>query len=69
MTMKKTSSKGIPCLYCERDAVPGSDPPTCSYHGKLLKKAGLGGSPKTLKELDAMDDKKGDKKDADRLLE
>ena len=58
--MKKKSNQGLPCIFCERDAVPNSDPPMCEHHMKLDKKAGLRRYPKTLKELDALDGKGSD---------
>lgn len=51
MTMNKTSSEGIPCTYCNEDALPDTDPPVCANHLEMSKKAS--GRPETMKELDA----------------
>lgn len=49
MTMKKTSSEGIPCTYCSSPALPGTNPPVCGEHLQLRKQATA--EPSTLKEL------------------
>lgn len=60
MAMKKKSSEGIPCLFCERDAVKGSDPPVCERHMKELRKE-ASRVPRTMKELDNMEEQADDK--------
>ena len=52
MTMEKRSSEGIPCTYCDLDAVPGTNPPCCELHEDLVKEASEKSEPSTLKELD-----------------
>lgn len=53
--MEKKSSEGIPCTYCELDAVPGTNPPCCEMHICNVKEASeqpQQSGPSTLKELD-----------------
>lgn len=50
MAMIKNSNEHIPCVHCDRDAVPGTDPPVCEEHMKLKKKASAADA-ETLKEL------------------
>lgn len=52
--MEKRSSEGLPCTYCERDAIPGTHPPCCELHKDLVKEASAEkeSAPSTLKELD-----------------
>lgn len=52
--MDKKGNEGIPCTYCDEQAVPGTDPPACEKHAGLNKKAG-DAPPDTLKELDSAD--------------
>lgn len=49
--MDKRGTVGRRCAFCTRDALQGTDPPMCSEHSKLDKKASK--TPKTLAELDA----------------
>ena len=63
--MKKTSSEGIPCMFCERPAEPGSDPPVCKRHMKELKKE-ASRVPRTLKELDSLDGEDSSENGANR---
>lgn len=51
MTMIKQSNKGVPCTYCDKKALPNTDPPVCDKHKGFKKKAS---GAKTLKELEAM---------------
>ena len=30
--MEKKSSENIPCTYCDKDALPGTNPPVCKEH-------------------------------------
>lgn len=48
--LDKRSSMNIPCIYCEKDALPNTDPPVCVEHSDLVKK---GSVSSTLKELEA----------------
>lgn len=50
--MRKVSSEQIPCTYCEKQALPNTDPPVCEEHEKL-KKSATDEEQKTLKELEA----------------
>ena len=45
------NGKFLQCTYCEKQALPDTEPPVCEEHNKLQKKAS--DKPKTLKELDA----------------
>lgn len=48
--LDKRSSMNIPCIYCEKDALPDTNPPVCAEHVNLVKK---GSASSTLKELEA----------------
>jgi hypothetical protein len=52
--MEKRSSEGLPCTYCDLDAIPGTNPPCCELHKDLVKEASetKKSAPSTLKELD-----------------
>lgn len=52
--MDKTGKLNIPCTYCEKDALPDSDPPVCEEHAKMVKKASKD-EARTLKELETKD--------------
>ena len=52
--MDKTSKLNIPCTYCEKNALPDTDPPVCEEHARLVKKASKKGA-RTLKELETRD--------------
>lgn len=62
--MQKQSNKKVPCTWCDKDALPNTDPPACADHlehrpvadrcpGRLDKNASEPGDrlPDTLKEL------------------
>jgi hypothetical protein len=49
--MDKKSNENIPCTYCDKDAIPGTEPPVCKDHLEQRKEASEG--PVTLKELDS----------------
>lgn len=51
MAMCKQSSEHIPCTWCDRDALPNTDPPACELHKDMHKQASESIDPKTLKEL------------------
>ena len=51
--MDKKGTAGLPCTFCDRDAVPGTNPPVCRLHMGQRKEASEGREPTTLKELDA----------------
>jgi hypothetical protein len=51
--MEKRSNEGIPCTYCDADALPGTNPPVCEEH---LHTKTASDEPKTLKELNAQDE-------------
>ena len=53
--MDKNSAQGMPCSKCNKDALPGTNPPVCEDH--LLDKQASEESAEagTLKELDAKD--------------
>ena len=53
--MEKTGKENIPCTYCQKDALPNTDPPVCEDH-LLDKRASEDEEPKTLKELEARHD-------------
>jgi hypothetical protein len=61
--MDKQSKLNIPCTYCDKDALPDTDPPACAEHkdmAALKKKASESGGKRecehdTLKELTAAD--------------
>ena len=46
------NGKFLQCTYCQKQALPNTEPPVCEEHNKLRKKAS---HPKTLKELDSVD--------------
>ena len=48
------NGKFLQCTYCEKQALPNTEPPVCEEHNKLDKKAAS--QPKTLKELDVVPD-------------
>ena len=51
--MDKKSSEGIPCTYCDKDALPGTDPPVCEEHKAMGEtKQASEHEPETLKELE-----------------
>lgn len=52
--MDKNSAQGMPCSKCNKDALPGTNPPCCEDH-LLDKQATEGDDAKTLKELDSKD--------------
>lgn len=52
--MDKSSAENKVCTKCNRDALPGTNPPVCSEH-LLDKTASEDDQPTTLKELDAQD--------------
>ena len=54
--MDKKSNENIPCTYCDRDALPNTDPPVCEIHAKepVVKEASED-KPDTLKELASAD--------------
>lgn len=56
MTMRKISSEGIPCTYCGKPALPGTEPPVCKEHFEMRKNASA--DPSTLKELSTDDGSK-----------
>lgn len=47
--MEKKGAENKVCTYCDKDAVPGTEPPVCEEH-QHSKKAS---EPSTLKELDS----------------
>lgn len=55
--MDKQSNLNIPCTYCDKDALPNTDPPVCAEHkakGVVRKRASARGDRcdhDTLKEL------------------
>ena len=53
MTMIKNSNEHIPCTWCDRDALPHTDPPVCELHKdkKLDKQASEKKDVKSLKEI------------------
>ena len=61
--MRKVSAEGVPCMYCDAPAIPGTYPPVCSEHKETLKKqqdelsksasGDVSAGPRTLKGLDA----------------
>jgi len=56
MTMMKRSSENVPCTYCDRDALPGTEPPVCeACMGDGLGKKASAEGPVTLKEVEASD--------------
>lgn len=63
MMMDKQSNLHIPCTYCDKDALPNTDPPVCEEHRdrpSLGKKASIckkhcGCGYDTLKELSSAD--------------
>lgn len=54
--MEKRSNVGIPCTYCDKDAILNTDPPVCEDHLTVRKEASADSSPDTLKELAATDE-------------
>lgn len=48
------NGKLLPCTYCDKVAIPGSDPPVCEDHkdAPMKKKASEG--PSTMKELESL---------------
>ena len=53
--MNKNSALNIPCIHCDNNAIPGTNPPVCEEHQELTKKGSKEAS--TLKELEAKTDK------------
>lgn len=49
--MLKKNGKFLPCTYCDKTALPDTDPPVCEEHKKIKKKASKG---KTIKELESI---------------
>lgn len=51
--MRKESSEGLVCTWCDKPAVKGTEPPACAEHAQrqLDKQADEG--PSTLKELES----------------
>ena len=56
--MEKTGKLNIPCTYCDKDALPDTDPPVCEEHLNMQKNAHMAGA--TLKELET---RKGEHED------
>ena len=54
MSMEKHSTEHLPCTYCEKDALEGTNPPVCADH-LLNQQASEEEKPATLKELEAQD--------------
>ena len=52
--MDKTGKLNIPCTYCDKDALPDSDPPVCEEHARLAKQAAKK-EAEALKELEIKD--------------
>lgn len=48
--MDKNAAEHLLCIYCDKEALPDTDPPVCADHIKLDKKAS---EPATIKELEA----------------
>jgi hypothetical protein len=56
MSMDKNSAEGKVCTFCNKDALPGTDPAVCSDHLMQTKEASEEEKkPETLKELEAQD--------------
>lgn len=55
--MDKTGKEHLVCTYCDKDALPNTDPPVCKDH-IMVKKASPEAS--TLKELEAQEPAQGD---------
>lgn len=51
--MEKNGKEHIPCTYCDKDALDGTNPPVCADHIHT-KQASAG--PSTLKELESKGD-------------
>jgi hypothetical protein len=49
--MRKNSAEGIQCAYCDKPALPETEPPVCEEHVKMKKQASKK-EPETLKELE-----------------
>lgn len=53
--MDKQSNQNIPCTWCDRPALPNTDPPACEVHQKdppKYQEKTASEHPLTLKELD-----------------
>lgn len=49
------NGKFIPCTYCDKISIPGSDPPVCEEHKDAdMHKEAAEQEPKTLKELESL---------------
>lgn len=61
--MDKQSNLNIPCTWCDKDALPNTDPPACAEHrdkARIRKKANIcerhcDCEHETLKELSSSD--------------
>ena len=51
VAMRKNSAEGIQCTYCDKPALPETEPPVCEEHVKMKKQASKK-EPETLKELE-----------------
>ena len=54
--MEKNSNENIVCAYCDKDAIPGTNPPVCEDHISHTqeKKASAETEANSLKELHDM---------------
>ncbi len=57
MSMDKNSAEGKVCTFCNKDALPGTDPAVCEDHLTQTKEASSSEEKpaETLKELESRD--------------
>ena len=51
--MRKESSEGVTCTWCDKPAVKGTEPPACVEHAQRSLEKTAEEGPNTLKELES----------------